>query len=230
MNTEDSFHSDELLLHRFLDDDLDPLERLAFFEALDRSPELRKQLVVHERLIGEVRHLPRPPVPMRFKADVLAKLPSPSSSWWATIQERFFRSYTLHWNPAMAFALSVVLVGGIFLFQSPSVTPPPSPVVTTNVMPVSNQESRVLVQFMYLQPQAQSVAVAGDFNGWQPDPTVFRKTEDGVWTATLQMKPGRYHYMFVVDENEWVSDPLATEYSLDGFGSQNAVLDVSQVM
>jgi hypothetical protein len=42
----------------------------------------------------------------------------------------------------------------------------------------------------------------------------------------LPVKPGRYHYMYVVDGREWVADPLATETSLDGFGGQNSVLDV----
>jgi len=229
MSQEDTFHSDELLLHRFLDGELDPLERLAFFEALDRSPALRKQLVANERLLSEVLHLPRMSAPSTLKSSVLAQLPVPSPSFWNACKERLLAPHSLQWNPAMAFAFCVLLVMGVFLLRSPWLPPSQPRVVATGTTP-SPQEARVLVRLMYLQPQAKSVAVVGDFNGWQPDHTVFRRTENGVWTATLYVKPGRYHYMFVVDDKEWVPDPLAREHSLDGFGSQNAVLDVSEVM
>jgi hypothetical protein len=33
--------------------------------------------------------------------------------------------------------------------------------------------------------------------------------------------------MFVIDGKQWVADPLAEEGTGDGFGSQNAVLDVA---
>jgi hypothetical protein len=32
--------------------------------------------------------------------------------------------------------------------------------------------------------------------------------------------------MFVVNGEQWIADPFAVERSDDGFGSQNAVLDV----
>ena len=229
MNEEKTFNSDELLLHRFLDDELDSLERLAFFEALDRSPELRKQLVAHERLLSEVAHLPRVSASPSLKSDVLSRLAVPTPSVWSRLKERLFRPHTLQWNPAMAFALCALLIG-VFLFRSPGPPTQPPEMVTTSATAPPAQAGRVLVRLVYVQPHAKSVAVAGDFNDWQPDPSVFRKTEDGAWTATLEVKPGRYHYMFVVDDKKWVPDPLAHEYSLDGFGSQNAVLDVSGVM
>ena len=52
------------------------------------------------------------------------------------------------------------------------------------------------------------------------------QTADGAWTVTLPLEPGRYEYSFVVDGNRWIGDPFAVEKSNDGFGSQNAVLDV----
>jgi hypothetical protein len=32
--------------------------------------------------------------------------------------------------------------------------------------------------------------------------------------------------MFVIDGKQWIADPLAAEAETDGFGAQNAVLDV----
>jgi hypothetical protein len=33
--------------------------------------------------------------------------------------------------------------------------------------------------------------------------------------------------MFVIDGKQWIADPFAVDGAGDGFGSQNAVLDVS---
>ncbi len=76
-----------------------------------------------------------------------------------------------------------------------------------------------------LDPEAESVAIAGDFNGWNPGLTPLRRSSNGLWTFTIPLKPGRYQYMFSVD-GRWVTDPLASEFSPDGFGDENAVLDV----
>jgi len=78
-----------------------------------------------------------------------------------------------------------------------------------------------------LQPNAQSVSVAGDFNGWNPGHTTLERSDGGIWTVTLPLKPGRYEYMFVIDGTQWIADPLAPEDAGDGFGAKNAVLDVA---
>ena len=80
---------------------------------------------------------------------------------------------------------------------------------------------------MLLQPDARSVSVVGDFNGWNPAKTKLERTDGGMWTVTLPLKPGRYEYMFVIDGKQWIADPLASEEATDGFGAQNAVLDVA---
>ena len=76
-----------------------------------------------------------------------------------------------------------------------------------------------------LQPEAQSVTITGNFNGWDPQGLPLRRAGNGLWTLTIPLKPGRYEYMYRVD-GRWVTDPLAAEFSPDGFGDENAVLDV----
>ena len=71
-----------------------------------------------------------------------------------------------------------------------------------------------------------SVAVAGDFNGWQPASTPLIR-RDGVWSTVLALPPSTYEYMFVVDGERWETDPLATGTRDDGFGGTNAVLDLT---
>ena len=71
----------------------------------------------------------------------------------------------------------------------------------------ANPESKILVRLVLLQPGAQSVAVAGDFNGWNPEQTKLEWSEGGMWTVTIPLKPGRYQYMFVIDGKQWIADP-----------------------
>ena len=84
------------------------------------------------------------------------------------------------------------------------------------------------MQFVFAAENAQSVAVAGDFNQWQPTTGELRDADgDGVWTALVAVDPGLHKYMFVVDGEEWVTDPRADSYVDDGFGMRNALIAVA---
>ena len=55
-------------------------------------------------------------------------------------------------------------------------------------------------------PEAKEVHIVGDFNGWRADETTVMSRQDGSWLKQLNLKPGQYHYRFVVD-GQWLSDP-----------------------
>jgi anti-sigma factor RsiW len=78
----------------------------------------------------------------------------------------------------------------------------------------------VAVELKFVAPEAGQVQVAGDFNGWRPEPL---HREGDRWAARLRLPPGRYAYMYVVD-GRWTSDPQAHSFRDDEFGRQNAVL------
>lgn len=82
----------------------------------------------------------------------------------------------------------------------------------------------IYVQFMFEAPSAQTVAVAGDFNSWEPELALTDPDGDGIWTGRLALKPGVHQYMFVIDGSQWLTDPEAGRYVDDGFGNRNAVL------
>jgi len=96
---------------------------------------------------------------------------------------------------------------------------PVAPTVRTAERPVEKP-----VDFVLDLPQAQSAAVAGTFNNWDPKRTPLRK-ESGGWKSTLWLPPGRYEYRFVVD-GQWLSDPHAKESVPNQFGSTNSVVRV----
>jgi 1,4-alpha-glucan branching enzyme len=70
---------------------------------------------------------------------------------------------------------------------------------------------------------ARKVCLAGDFNAWSPQTHCLKK-ERGVWTIRLKLKPGRYAYAFVLDDDKWIPDPGAMLLEDDGFGRKNSIL------
>jgi len=207
----------ELLMQRFVDNELTAEERVRFLRTLDQGEALRRRLMDIEGLIAEAGQLPRMIPPSDFSARVCERLPAPRPAILERLRESLLAQHVLRWNLAGALAvgcLSLVLVWSMGKMWASS--------LSTLVV----GEPEILVRLVLLHPNAGSVSVAGDFNGWDPTRTPLQRGEGGLWTVTLPLKPGRYHYMYVVDGRHWVTDPLASEVGLDGFGAQNAVLDV----
>ena len=78
-------------------------------------------------------------------------------------------------------------------------------------------------------PGARSVEVVGSFNDWSRGALALNDDDhDGIWHADAVLPAGQHEYMFVVDGERWVPDPLAGRYVDDGFGEgqQNSVLIV----
>ena len=74
-------------------------------------------------------------------------------------------------------------------------------------------------------PHAETVFVAGDFNGWCTDDLGLGQDETGSWTIKLWLTPGRHEYRFIVD-GEWQDDPHASIHVPNEFGASNCVLDL----
>lgn len=78
-------------------------------------------------------------------------------------------------------------------------------------------------------PGARSVEVVGSFNNWSRGVLHLSDDDgDGIWHGKAVLPAGQHEYMFVVDGERWVPDPLAGRYVDDGFGAgqQNALLIV----
>ncbi len=221
----------DLLVQRFLDHDLTPEERVAFLQAVDTDPALRRCWLNLEMVIAEATQLPRIVPSAGFFSQLKAKVAPPSLSSWDRLWAAVTTPRTLEWNFASAMAavcVAMVAVAGLIrLIPERVVEVPianaPAQTIAANV----EREPTVFVRLVLLQPGARSVSVAGDFNGWNAAQTPLERSDGGMWTATIPLKPGRYQYMFVIDGKQWIADPLATEEATDGFGAHNAVLDVA---
>ena len=86
------------------------------------------------------------------------------------------------------------------------------------------QESK-RIHFEFASSTAESVAIAGTFNGWQPNATPMIALGEGRWAKDLALPPGDYEYCLVVDA-QWTPDPLAAEHVTNPFGGVNSVRKV----
>jgi predicted carbohydrate-binding protein with CBM48 len=151
----------------------------------------------------------------------LATRPLPRPTLW----QRLFaeRELRLRVRPA-------ALLGGALALAALVVVLRPARTQTVAVAPLPASSGRtsdgpVLVRFALAAPRAQTVALAGDFNGWRSDVTPLTRGPDGVWQARVPLTAGNWSYSFVVD-GHWVEDPLADTWRADGFGGKNAVVRV----
>jgi anti-sigma factor RsiW len=218
----------ELLVQRFVDQELSAGERVTLLVRLGHDEALRHRLIELEELLLDVDRLPRPTVPDGFVARVMERTASPATPVWTRLIEALWAPRALQWNLASAMAVACValLLVSVLVLRGPSprlASPPPD---TVAVSTPGTPATPVLVRLVVVQPGARTVQAAGDFNGWNPARTPLEQVSSGAWTVTIPLEPGRYEYMFVIDGQQWIADPFAVEHNDDGFGARNAVLEV----
>ena len=81
------------------------------------------------------------------------------------------------------------------------------------------------VNFALPAPEARQVCVAGTFNGWDPTARPLKCDRNGVWRTWMNLPPGEYQYLFVVD-GEWRVDPGCKERAKNPYGSDNSAFRV----
>ena len=74
-------------------------------------------------------------------------------------------------------------------------------------------------------PDANQVAVTGDFTDWSVEGVPLQREADGRWLLELEIEPGCYEYKFIVD-GVWKVDPLNPERVRNNYGQLNSVLVV----
>ena len=176
----------------------------------------------YTRLTGAAALLKEPPavsVADRVMAQIRreASVPVVSPGGVARRVARWFarpRAVTLRLRPAWTLAIAAALAAVVLLPFGTTVTP--------------GAEEGV-AQFVGHFPGARSVEVVGSFNDWRRGALALRdEANDGIWHGAVVLPAGQHEYMFVVDGERWVADPLAGRYVDDGFGAgrQNALLIV----
>jgi hypothetical protein len=88
------------------------------------------------------------------------------------------------------------------------------------VVPLNDRSVRLTVKYT---GDAQSLEIAGVWNGWLPLP--FEKMAADKWSVVLDLGPGIYQYAIVVDGGEWTV-PNGVPSEPDDFGGVVATLVV----
>jgi len=212
-------------LNRHLDGEL-PLEGL--------GEDARHEAQAWERLLAAFRtETTSVEAPPWLESAVMAEIEAlPETGAFQRTVTWLFRPQPVRVSPLavglVAAALAtVLLVGGPdFGPRAPGPAPSNSLSVPAGLDPGAG-EPVVLVQFALEAPGASSVAVAGDFDGWEGANVLSDPDGDGIWTGRIPVKPGVHTYMFLIDGSTWVTDPRADRYQEDGFGNRNAILAVT---
>lgn len=207
-------------LHRYLDREL-PRDAL--------PAELAAEAEFWDKLLAEAAVLRAERAPESLEARIMAALPrSPGSGrgvrvWRWLVEPRAVRVRPVTAILAAAAALAL-LIGPTAPRRSAAPIEAAAPV---EAPPTMAENAHVYVQFVFLGEDARSVAVVGDFNGWDPERNPLRdRNGDGVWTGLVALPPGLHSYMFLVDGERWVTDPRAERTVEDGFGMRNAMITV----
>jgi len=98
-----------------------------------------------------------------------------------------------------------------------------APALPGRLAPLVAQRRGDSVVVRFRMDAARSVAIAGDWNAWQPAP--LRALGADVWEAALVLPPGTYHFNLLVDGTDWVV-PGGVAVVSDGMGGLVAVLTV----
>lgn len=107
--------------------------------------------------------------------------------------------------------------------ESLGIVKPVAAAATTRTL----QEAPLKWQFVLDAKRATSVAVVGDFNGWDGNATPLeRDSTTGVWSALVDVRPGRHLYAFLVDGKTLTLDPNAPRAKDSDYGTEQSVVIV----
>jgi hypothetical protein len=231
------------LLNPYIDQALNADMALQVNEHLKSCPDCNKEYQRLNKIITSLNSLLPQPSPANFTQNLMTKISQEEiqiqSSWTDRIKKRIsipslsFPSFPLSFPRlflsfprkresifsfrlagAAATAALVIFFAFTFIFNTPDVP--------------SICSAEVQFSLRISDGKAHTVAIAGDFNGWNSQANILEDPDgDGIWTGTLKLEPGRYEYMFVLDGEKWFPDPNALRYVKDGFGNKNAILEIN---
>lgn len=233
----------EDLLRKYLDGDLTPEEEREALHIIADDEDMRS-LLRFEQMFNHTASglgkLSKSDVPAGFGDQVMsmieAKEEEETTVGLLTRLRAFMESIVeprqVQLRPvyAMALVLVIIMLAGFPYFgqqqaQQQQVAEQSTTSDGATIETVSDSGEQVWTRFVYIDKNAESVSVAGDFSNWEPiELTKKQLNGEQVWTGLVPMDRGEHRYMFVKNGEQWVTDPLATVQQDDGFGNKNAVI------
>jgi len=224
------------ILNPYIDQVLDAESIRQVEEHLKSCPTCQDDYLRLKEMVASLNFLPQVSAPSNLTQNIMAKILQEEiqiqSSWIENLKKQMTitslpfptlsLSFPRKWESILSFRLAgiatltalVVFFAFTFIFNTPD----------TSLICSAEVQFSLRIN----DNKAHAVAIAGDFNGWNPQANILEDPEgDGIWTGTLNLEPGRYEYMFVMDGEKWFPDPNALRYVKDGFGNKNAILEIN---
>lgn len=207
------------LINLYIDQVLDQETTQQVNEHLKSCPICNKEYQSLKEIITSLDSLSPQSAPVDFTQSIMAKISQKEiqiqTSWMDHIKKRIsVPRFSFRFIGAAAVAVAVMFFAFTLVFNTPD---------TSLIC-----SAEVQFSLRISDGKAHTVAIAGDFNSWDPQADILEDPDgDGIWTGTLKLEAGRYEYMFVLDGEKWFPDPNALRYVKDGFGNRNAILEIN---
>lgn len=196
--------------------------------------------VMLDQILSALR--PLPTVDEAAKARVLIAVAAERERDREEAVRRVARRGRWRWTGLGTVAAAAVLLAMFFRPSAPPSAPAvPAPAIATAPATATGAQlaahdavaeadaARQSVQLVFRAPNASTVRVVGDFNSWDAERApMTRDAATGLWSVTLQLRPGRHVYAYVVDDSVWVRDPRAPAAKDADFGRPGSVLLVGR--
>lgn len=201
----------------YLDQDMNPSEEASLLARLSETE--RSELFATRVALDALGRMPRMPAPANLARNVMTALQPKRQSTFTRLRQWLERHPMLGWE----FGGAALVASVLFVVLAP-LSLMPSLLTPASHTPGPGGNS---LQFSLYSPQAHSVALIGDFNGWGSTAEVkLAPSGNGMWNVTVPLPAGRYQYAFLIDGQRWVTDPHAEQRMNDDFGRQSAVVIV----
>jgi hypothetical protein len=202
-----------VIIQKYLDNELDKQRYMSVNNHLKTCVDCQNELKLLQQLIKKLDNIVKIEAPDDFTQKVMNNLPQRQQYKLIQKLKEIFDTFLLlpYPVPKLAMATATVTIA-----------------IALIILPVFVYHTRdtVKVNLYLILPNADTVAVVGDFNEWDVNKTMMHKNKKGIWHVELKLKPGNYQYMFLVNNEIWLSDPNATTYVNDGFGNKNAIIKI----
>jgi Glycogen recognition site of AMP-activated protein kinase len=173
-------------------------------------------------LTGRIARMPDTSPPVDFTAGVMDRISPKKPVFWRRLGLRLQIRLTAFARPVPAAAAMAVLIGIAIAAKIFWIAPAAQSPVTLPVTPDAKS-----VSFILDWPSAEKVAVLGSFNNWSPQHDLMHRNQsDGTWQLTIELRPGRYAYVFMVDDTKIIADPRALWEQDDEFGTRNSIITI----
>ena len=184
-----------------------------------RDPRLEEE---NRWLRDQIARLPDEPPPVEFTMGVMDRISSKKPGSWRRLQLRLAQLSAVlmrHVPSAAAVTLLIGIAIAVKTFWiSPAVRLPDR---------IHAHIGTKSVSFVLDWPSAEKVAVLGSFNNWSPEHDLMHRNQsDGTWQLTIELRPGRYAYVFLVDDAKIIADPRALWEQDDEFGTRNSIVTI----